>query len=52
VKAVFEEIGVAARYHEYEEATHAKLQKMISEVEGMPPDMFLMLLKRIYKRQK
>jgi farnesyl diphosphate synthase len=57
VKDVFNEIGIAAIYEEYEEGIYKRLIRRIDEIpegEGniLRRDVLKMFLNKIYKRQK
>ena len=55
VKAVYAELGLAARFEAYEAAAHADLTARIEAVSretGVPPAVFEKLLAKIFKRAK
>ena len=55
VKALYRELGLERLYAEYEEATYADLRAKITAScaqTGVPEEVFLSLLHKIYKRSK
>ncbi|GBF93349.1 farnesyl diphosphate synthase [Raphidocelis subcapitata] len=52
VKAVYGELGMAARFEEYEAASYSRLSKLIEEQDLLPAGVFTNLLAKIYKRKK
>ena len=52
VKKLYQELDIAKVFHEYEEASYVKIQKLLAEVQDMPTEIFEFLLRKIYKRSK
>jgi farnesyl diphosphate synthase len=52
VKAVYGELGMKARFEDYEAASYARLSKLIEEQTLLPAGVFTNLLAKIYKRKK
>lgn len=52
VKAVYGDLGLAAKFEAYEAASHARLSATIEEQQLLPKQVFTSLLAKIYKRQK
>ena len=52
VKALYKEMGMEEFFAEYEEASYARIQKMLDQVTLMPKSVFELLLNKIYKRSK
>lgn len=45
-------MGIAAKFEAYEAESYAKLTSTIEEQTLLPKQVFISLLKKIYKRQK
>ena len=52
VKALYEELGLEQVFKDYEESSYKEICEEIEKVTLMPKDVFLFLLKKIYKREK
>jgi farnesyl diphosphate synthase len=56
VKALYRELKLDAVFEAYEAESYAQLKSMIAETcskpGGVPPQVYLSLLNKIYKRQK
>lgn len=52
VKEVYQQMGIAAKFEAYEAESYAKLNSTIEEQTLLPKQVFISLLKKIYKRQK
>lgn len=54
VKALYKDLGLQARFEEYERTSHAELLELIGAGgdSTCPPAVFLSLLAKIYKREK
>lgn len=53
VKELYETLGMRAAFQEYEESSYRRLQELIQKRAGrLPPEVFLSLARKIYKRQK
>eukprot|EP00953_Heterococcus_sp_UTEX-ZZ885_P033195 17290-Heterococcus_DN1.PRE.3 len=52
VKLLYSDLNLQAAYSEYEEKSHAEIQRLIQEVKDIPKDVYLNFVKRIYKRDK
>jgi farnesyl diphosphate synthase len=52
VKKLYVDLKLEELYKEYEEESYQQLQTLISEVKGLPREIFDFLLKKIYKRSK
>ncbi len=52
VKNIYKQIDLPKVFREYEEQSYENIQTLISEVEGMPTEIFRSLLVKIYKRTK
>lgn len=52
VKAVYADLGLKARFEQYEAESHARLSGLIEEQTLLPKGVFTNLLAKIYKRQK
>lgn len=53
VKALYEELDLAAVFQKYEEDSYTRLQSLIQQnAAPLPPSIFLELAKKIYKRRK
>ncbi|KAJ3175898.1 Farnesyl pyrophosphate synthetase [Geranomyces variabilis] len=53
VKKVYEELRIADVYHAYEEASYARISKLIEAIDEslIPREMFVVFMNRIYKRK-
>mmetsp|Transcript_28152 Transcript_28152/g.44343 ORF Transcript_28152/g.44343 Transcript_28152/m.44343 type:complete len:470 (+) Transcript_28152:76-1485(+) len=51
VKALYEQLGLAAQFHAYEEASYKEINRLLDSVEGLPREIFDSLIARIYKRK-
>lgn len=52
VKQLYADLDLKALYHAYEDETYAKITEEIAQVTQMPPDVFTMLVNKIFKRNK
>ncbi len=52
VKDIYKQINLPKIFKEYEEQSYENIQSLINEVEGMPRNVFSILLAKIYKRCK
>ncbi|NWU90642.1 FPPS synthase, partial [Upupa epops] len=53
VKELYETVGMRTVFQEYEETSYRRLQELIQQRSGrLPPEIFLGLARKIYKRQK
>ncbi|EFJ41223.1 hypothetical protein VOLCADRAFT_98778 [Volvox carteri f. nagariensis] len=52
IKALYGELGMEQRFRDYEAASYAKLDAIISEQTLLPKEVFSSLLAKIYKRKK
>lgn len=52
VKNIFKDLEVEKLFKAHEEKEYASIKQKISEVQGMPSDIFTFLLEKIYKRDK
>ena len=52
IKALYEELNLEGKFREYEEDSYARIKGMIGKVEEVPSEVFDVLLKKIYKREK
>jgi farnesyl diphosphate synthase len=52
IKAVYQELGMEARFREYEQQSHEKLVAEVDGQELLPKEVFHALLRKIYKRNK
>jgi farnesyl diphosphate synthase len=52
VKQLYNELNLAAVFHQYEDEVYAQLTERISQVNTMPSAVFTMLLSKIFKRNK
>ncbi|XP_068024971.1 farnesyl pyrophosphate synthase [Melanerpes formicivorus] len=53
VKELYETLGMRAAFQEYEESSYRRLQELVQRHSGrLPPEVFLGLAGKIYKRQK
>jgi len=52
VKELFNKIGLTGKFRKYEEDSYEEIQRELDEVKELPREVFELLLKKIYKRQK
>lgn len=52
VKDVYNQLGLEQRFFDYEQQSHDRLTKTISEQKALPTEVFTLLLNKIYKRTK
>uniref|UniRef100_K3WEV8 Farnesyl pyrophosphate synthase n=1 Tax=Globisporangium ultimum (strain ATCC 200006 / CBS 805.95 / DAOM BR144) TaxID=431595 RepID=K3WEV8_GLOUD len=52
VKQVYADLGLAAVYHAYEDATYKEITDEIARVDKIPSEVFTMLVSKIFKRNK
>jgi farnesyl diphosphate synthase len=52
VKSLYNDLKLADVFHVYEEESYKRIQAELDKVELMPPEVFEVLLNRIYKRNK
>jgi farnesyl diphosphate synthase len=52
VKQLYNELGLAAAYHKYEDETYEQISQQIAQVTEMPTAVFTMLVNKIFKRNK
>ena len=52
VKGLYEELGLEQVFRDYEEESYKRIQGGLEKVELMPKEVFELLLKKIYKREK
>ena len=52
VRAVYAELDISGEFRAYEEAMRVRIETMVARVHDMPSEIFMQLLRTIYKRQK
>jgi len=53
VKELYEALGLRAAFAAYEESSYGRLRALVAEhARRLPPEIFLGLARKIYKRQK
>jgi len=52
VKGLYEELDISKLFSDYEEQSYVNIQATLDKVTMMPKEVFSLLLKKIYKRQK
>ncbi len=52
VKNIYKQIDLPKVFREYEEQSYGNILTLISEVQGVPTEVFSSLLAKIYKRTK
>ncbi len=52
VKDIYKQLNLPKIFKEYEDQSYETIQSLIKEVEGIPHEVFGLLLAKIYKRSK
>lgn len=52
VKDVYKQLQLESVFQKYEQESHDSLTALIQKQQQLPEDVFLLLLKKIYKRSK
>ena len=52
VKELYKSLNLDGLYHDFERETCTKINQRIAEIELMPPQVFTIMVEKIYKRSK